>query len=293
VRETEKVVLNIGIKKMEKMKTQLIFKISKTEVIVEAQAGKHEPSEIGRLVNFRYPDTMLDCIKVFYQHHRDWLLDGGEDPVKPICSCGEKNINSPKPSFSPVQGSPKQRKKYLNWNGIAKGRAGTIYEEVLNAFLEEYKEGGEPTPEMSYRLIRGMYGKHLGGKSLSVYASMYKIYIRENKLAEFAVKPSAKEPKTNNLYIPEPTVKHPSKEPKPKTKGISMEKVVEIWGLLPDEFKYKQVKALVPVHIAQSAPRIDTANFIIKQFLENSEFECEEISPGIFKKNFEEAKEKQ
>ena len=61
------------------MKTQLIFKISKYEVIVEAQVGEHEPSEIGRLVNFRYPDIMLDCLKVFYKHHRDWILDMEEE----------------------------------------------------------------------------------------------------------------------------------------------------------------------------------------------------------------------
>jgi len=196
------------------METQLIFKISKNEVIVEAQIGKHEPNEIGRLTNFRYPDIMLDCVKVFYRHHRDWLLNGEEendfktdssaateDPAKLIGSCGEKTSAFSKSSVSPVQASSKQRKKYPNWHGIGKGRAGTIYEEVLNAFLEEYKERGEPSPERAYCLIREMYGKHLGGKSLSVYASMYNIYIRENKLAEFAVKPSAKESETNNLYI--------------------------------------------------------------------------------------------
>lgn len=61
------------------MKKQLIFKISKNEVIIQVQAGEHEPDEIGRLVNFRYPDIMLDCLKVFYRHHRDWLLDEEEE----------------------------------------------------------------------------------------------------------------------------------------------------------------------------------------------------------------------
>ena len=64
------------------MKKQLNFKISKGEVVIEAQAGGIEPSEIGRLVNFRYPDVMLDCLKVFYQHHRDWLLDEEETAVQ-------------------------------------------------------------------------------------------------------------------------------------------------------------------------------------------------------------------
>lgn len=52
------------------MNKELIFRISKHEVIIEANTG-----EIGRLVNFRYPDVMLDCLSVFYKHHRNWLLD--------------------------------------------------------------------------------------------------------------------------------------------------------------------------------------------------------------------------
>lgn len=64
------------------MKKQLIFRISKGEVIVEVQVDEHEPGEIGRLVNFRYPDIMLDCLKVFYNHHRDWLSDEKDGEVE-------------------------------------------------------------------------------------------------------------------------------------------------------------------------------------------------------------------
>lgn len=64
------------------MKKQLIFKISKGEVIVEVKVGEDEPGEIGRLVNFRYPAIMLDCLKVFYKEHRDWLSDEEEEEEK-------------------------------------------------------------------------------------------------------------------------------------------------------------------------------------------------------------------
>ena len=65
---------------------------------------------------------------------------------------------------------------------------------------------------------------------------------------------------------------------------LPINKVVEIWDLLPDLFEFKQVKALVPAYIMQSDPRIDAAKFIIKQFLEIAEFGCVETSPGFFKK---------
>ena len=55
---------------------KLIFEIgSDKTVIVKVQVDKHGPDEIGRLVNFRYPDIMLECLSVFYRHHRDWLCE--------------------------------------------------------------------------------------------------------------------------------------------------------------------------------------------------------------------------
>ena len=264
------------------MKNQLIFKINKSEVIVEAQAGEHKPKEIGRLTNFRYPDIMLDCVKVFYQHHKDWLLDGKEeDDFK----TGGEAQAVPATSFSPVMSSPKQRIKYRDWEAIGKSSAGIIYKEVVTRILEEYKEGIEPKQGIISKVIREMYGEHLTKSSLISYASVYKRYIRENKLAP---KPLVKKPKTNNPHIGEPIVKHSQIEYNPKGKYLlPIKKVLEIWDLLPDEFEYKQVKALVPAYIMQSASRIATAKFIIKQFLEIAEFECEETTPGVFKKKFE------
>ena len=192
--------------------------------------------------------------------------------------------------FSPVISSPKQRIKFRDWEAIGVSSAGRIYKQVVNRILEEYKDGIEPKQGIISNVIREMYGEHLTKSSLSSYASVYKRYIRENKLA---VEPSAKEQKTNNLHIGEPIV-NPSqitqsrKKHEPKTKELlPMEKVVEIWELLPDEFEYKQVKALVPAHIFQSSSRIDTVNYIIKQFLDNPAFECEETLPGVFKKKIE------
>ena len=178
--------------------------------------------------------------------------------------CEVKAQAVPATPFSPVKSSPKQRIKFRDWEGIAKTKMGTIYKEVVNRFLEEYKDGIEPGHETLSSVIREMYGEHLKKSSIATYVSVYMRYIRENKLA----------------------IKHPKEKFKPKTKDLlPMVKVIEIWNLLPDEFEYKQVKALVPIHIMQSAPRIDTTNFLIKQFLDNIMFECEETSPGVFKKN--------
>ena len=88
-------------------------------------------------------------------------------------------------------------------------------------------------------------------------------YIRKNKLVEMPPQPKFK-PKGKEL--------------------LPLEKVVEIWDMLPDEFGYKQVKALVPVSILQSEGRVGATNYIIKQFLSIPEFGCEEPSPGVFLK---------
>lgn len=57
------------------MKKQLIFKIGKAKTTIEVQVGKHEPSPIGELTNFRDTDIMLHCLTIFYEHYKDWLLD--------------------------------------------------------------------------------------------------------------------------------------------------------------------------------------------------------------------------
>lgn len=176
---------------------------------------------------------------------------------------GETQPNSVA-SFSPVKSSPMQRIKFKKWEPIAKTRSGLIYTEVINRMLEEYKNGVEPSVETLSQIIQEMYGKHLKESSIASYASVYRRYIRENKLA----------------------IKHPLGKSKPGIKDIlSIEKVREIWNLLPEKFKYKEIKALVPAHIMQSQPRIETTNFLIKEFLHNPEFECEETSPGVFSKS--------
>ena len=194
----------------------------------------------------------------------------------------EKNKEGAQAFFSPVVSSPKQRIKFKNWEALGTTNMGRIYKEVVDRMLGEYKDGVEPPFKTFTKIIQEMYGKHLKESSLKSYASIYKRYIVENKLAvEFL----AKELKTNNLHIGEPIVKPHQKEFKPKIKEfLPIEGVVEIWELLPDEFEYKQVKALVPAHIMQTAPRINTTNYIIKQFLDNPAFGCEETPPGVFKK---------
>ena len=166
--------------------------------------------------------------------------------------------------FSPPKSSPKQRIKFKEWEAVAKTEKGfVIYKEVMSRMLGEYKDGVAPATEIFSQIIREMYGEHLKGDSIATYTSLYKRYIEENKLA----------------------IKHPQEKRKSKTKDLlPMDKVVEIWNLLPSEFTYKQVKSLVPAHIMQTAPRIDTANFLIKQFLDNPAFECEETFPGVFSK---------
>jgi len=202
---------------------------------------------------------------------------------------GEKTQTVPAtPFFSVPLSSLKQRIKYKGWEAVGKSRIGIIYKEVINRVLEEYTEDGtEPTTEILSQAIQEMHGKELKPNTLASYVCVYKRYIRENKLAE---KPPITEQKENNLDIPKSIVKpsqkgYNSKEYNPKGKYLlPIKKVIEIWDLLPDEFEYKQVKALVPAYIMQSGPRSDTAKFIIKQFLEIAEFGCEKTSEGVFKK---------
>ena len=184
-------------------------------------------------------------------------------------------------SFSIPVSSPKQRIKFKGWEPLATSKIGRIYKEVVNRLLEEYKEGVEPKQGIIPNIIREMYGEHMSKGTIASYASVYKSYIKENKLAEkLSVKGK------NNLHIHEEKkavllpITHSANAKEP----ISIQKVAEIWNALPMEFTNKQVKARVPVSISQSAPRIDATNFIIKQFLDLSVFKCEETSPGVFKK---------
>ena len=204
--------------------------------------------------------------------------------IEPTHSAKEKEHKKgpqPTPGFSPPITSPKQRIKFKGWEPLATSKIGRIYKEVVNRLLEEYKEGVEPKQGIIPNIIREMYGEHMSKGTIASYASVYKSYIKENKLAEkLSVKGK------NNLHIHEEKkavllpITHSANAKEP----ISIQKVAEIWNALPMEFTNKQVKARVPVSISQSAPRIDATNFIIKQFLDLSVFKCEETSPGVFKK---------
>jgi hypothetical protein len=195
----------------------------------------------------------------------------------------EKNKEGAQAFFSPVISSPKQRITFKNWEAIGTTSMGRIYKEVVDRMLGEYKDGVEPPFKTFTKIIQEMYGEHLKESSLKSYASIYKRYIVENKLA---VELPAKELKTNNLHIGEPIVKVHKKEFKPKIKELlPIEKVCEIWNLLPDEFTYKQVKALIPAGTMQSGVRIDATNYTLREFKRNPAFECEETSPGMFKKS--------
>ena len=179
---------------------------------------------------------------------------------------GKKTQAVPKPSFSSVQ-SPMQRIKFPNWEPIAKTRIGIVYREVIERILEDYtEEGVEPSLETISQAIQEMYGKHLKESTLVTYANGYRRYIRENKLAEAHF--------TKEEY----------KEDAKDLRVIPIEQVVEIWNLLPGEFTYKQVKALIPAGIMQSGARVDATNYTIREFKVNSAFECEEPSPGVFLK---------
>ena len=186
--------------------------------------------------------------------------------------------------FSPVISSPKQRIKFKDWEAVANTKKGMrVYKEVISRMLEEYKDGVAPATEIFSQIIREMYGEHLKGDSIATYTSLYKRYITENKLA--IMPPQEDDSVKTALDASIKSVEEDLEQFKPKGKELhSMEKVAEIWDLLPDEFEYKQVKAQVPISIMQSTSRIDTANYIIKQFLDNPAFACVETSPGVFKK---------
>lgn len=186
--------------------------------------------------------------------------------------------------FFPPKSSPKQRIKFKEWEAVANTETGVrIYKEVLNRMLEEYKEGVEPKTKTFSQIIREMYGEQLKKDSIATYVSMYKRYIKENELA--TKPPQEKDSVKSVLDKSTKSLEEDINYLNPKGKEpLSMEKVVEIWDMLPDEFEYKQVKALVPVSIMQSEGRVEATNYIIKQFLSIPEFGCEEPSPGVFLK---------
>ena len=194
--------------------------------------------------------------------------DGGAPPNLEVDS--EKNLKTSEDKttspFSPPISSPKQRIKFKDWEAIAMTKAGILYKEVVDRFLEEYKDSAEPVTEKLFQIIREMYGEHLKKNTIATYVSQYKRYIRENKLAEAHFTKEEYKEDAKNLRV------------------IPIEKVVEIWNLLPGEFTYKQVKALIPVSIMQSDARVDATNYAIREFKVNPTFECEETSPGVFLK---------
>ena len=186
---------------------------------------------------------------------------------KPAMGEQEPPQNPTAPPISPVQPSYSSRLKYPNWNAVGRSRTGLIYKEVVDRFLDEYKKGVEPSFETLSKIIQEMYYRaHLKESSIATYVGIYRSYIRKNKLA---VTPSP---------LPQQAFKPKGKELLP------MEKVVEVWDMLPSKFVYKNVKALVPPSIMQSEGRVAATNYIIKQFLGIPEFGCEEPSPGVFVK---------
>ncbi len=174
--------------------------------------------------------------------------------------------------FSPPVSSSKQRIKFKNWTPIATTTSGTLYKEVIDRFLVEYKDGIEPIIENLFQIIREMYGQELKHASVATYVSQYKRYIRENQLAE---NPLAKTPSEGREEY---------KEGVTCLREIPIDDVVKIWNLLPSEFTYKQVKALIPAGTMQSGARIDATNYVIREFKENPAFECKETSSGEFEK---------
>lgn len=230
--------------------------IEKTEETVEIKAGE---------LNLNVPFTP-EGMKVVQAMVKLLGLQVGvaETVENPVEGEGAAQTNPTKP-FSLPNSSPMQRIKFKGWEAIGRGRTGLIYKEVVNRLLEEYTDGIEPENETFSKVIREMYGNHLKESSITTYLGVYKSYIREKKLA----------------------IKTPPQEEKFYLKGeelLPMEKVTEIWGLLPDEFGYKQVKALVPVSVMQSESRMAVTNYLIKQFLTIPEFGCEEPSAGMFVK---------
>ena len=231
--------------------------INTTEETVEIKAGE-------LILNVPYTNEGLKVVRAMVT-----LLEAGIDTPEEEEGHEERTQPIPTSAFSTPIKSPMQRIKFKNWKPLAKTNMGTIYNEVLTRFLKEYedKKGAEPATEALSHIIREMYGNHLKANSIAVYVSLYRKYIRENKLA---------------AAYPVPKIKTGT-----KMRGkdlLPTEKVIEIWNLLPEKFEYKQVKALVPAYIMQSAPRIETTNYLIKQFLDNPAFWCEETSAGVFEK---------
>ena len=261
---------------LEKNKADMIFPTNKGYVKVES-------IEKGRGVTISKSHRISKIIDVSTLKGKTFEAEITiKDTVMLIMLVKEKELGEPAPipTFQPLYSSPKQRVKFKDWTPVGKSRTGRMYKEVVDRMLEAYKEGEPKTEDLS-AIVREMYGNHLKNTSIASYVSMYKVYIRENKLI---VEPPAEESKTKSTIV-KPIVKPSQIEYSPKgTYLLPIKTVIEIWELLPSEFEFKQVQALVPAYIMQSGPRADTAKFIIKQFLEIAEFGCEETSAGFFKK---------
>ena len=217
---------------------------------------------------FKATLKLLEVVFADEENHTETQLIGKEKKQRKE---NPQEIFKPSP-FSPPILSPKQRIKFKNWEAIATTKSGTLYKEVIDRFLTEYKDGIEPSIEILSQIIQEMYGTELKNTSVATYVSVYKRYIRENKLAEKTITNTPSENKGGY------------KEGVMSLREIPIEQVVEIWNLLPDEFTYKQVKALIPCGTMQSGARIDATNYVIREFKKNPAFECEETSPGVFLK---------
>ena len=255
-----------------------------TKETVEIKAGELNLSVSYTTEGLRAVRAMVTFLEVELIGDKKKESSGGEE---------EKRVGNAQPNqkapLSPSNRSPRRRILAKHWEAIAKGSAGIIYKEVLNAFLEEYKKEKKPSPETFYRIISEMYGEQLKKSSLSAYASMYKVYIRKNKLAKTsidALNTSKEVPDTRAKKLPETHSGNGGyKEGVTVLRPIPIEKVVEIWNLLPGKFTNKEIKAHIPADIQQSGARIDATNYVIREFLKNTAFKCKETSPGTFLKN--------
>lgn len=252
-----------------------------TEEVVEIKAGAFSLTVPFTTEGLEVVRAMVRLLGAELGVGKNPITDGGGVEVE-----AQPNPAPETPSPQQKNAPYIQKSKFRGWEAIGRSRIGMIYKEVVNRILEEYKEGVEPENEIFSKLIQEMYGEHLTKSSIATYISAYRVYIRENKLA---IKPKPPQGEDSDKTGLDASIKSLGEDLKQfKSKGkelLPIEKVAEIWGLLPNEFEYKQVKALVPVSIMQSEGRVEATNYIIKQFLSIPEFECEEPSPGVFVKS--------
>lgn len=251
-----------------------------TKETIEIKAGELNLNAPYTSEGLRAIRAMVTFLEAELMEEEKIKSKGGVSPKSEAGSekTGKMSEDKTTSPFSPPLSSPKQRIKFKNWEAIATAKSGILYKEVVDRFLIEYKDSVEPSIEKLSQIIREMYGKELKDTSIATYVSVYKRYIRENKLCQSIIPPQPKE------VLIHPFKKLNDYKTSINLRKISIEKVAEIWNVLPDKFTYKQVKALIPAGTMQSEARIDATNFTIREFKENPAFECEESSPGEFEK---------